>query len=318
MAGSGGRVAAGKNKKFFFLAACAVAFAAGVARAEDLPPLALIALQAPQVEAGQQRALAQRLRQRLAASHRFALVSRELTELQLSQAVFEEDGQCRGSCIDRARDVAGVSLLMSGRIDRAEGRCTVRLELTDVINEASSQRSETAGPCAAPGLQKTLDAALDRLLLRGGETPPAVAAAPAPPAVSGFASASATPSRSRARIAVQAAERGVTADALTGVRRALMEKGLQVVDGRKAQYLIRIRATVSSAPGFGDSTLLPRLATVSYELVRAGGDAMIGTGTKTGRMAHIDPNQGAALALLAAGREVADEVSQLLEAEAAR
>ena len=304
MAGRGDRVAA-----------CLTVLVALGARAEDLSPLALIALQAPQIETGQQLLLSQRLRQRLVASHRFAMVPREVSELSFSQAAFDEDGSCRGTCADRARAVAGVEILVSGRIDRADARCTVRLELTDLINDTSSQRAEVAGPCAAPGLQKTLDSAIDRILLQGGGGAiSAVSATPPPPAMTGFASTAPSATRSRLRVSVQ----GGPGEALTAVRRALMESGLQVVDGRKAQFVLRINANVSSAAAYSNSTLVPRLATVSYELVRPGSGAMIGTGTKTGRMAHIDPTQGGALALLAAGREVATEVGQLLDAEGAR
>lgn len=318
-------------------AALALALAAGAARAEGPPNAVLFDLQAPQVEAGLAAQLSARLRERVAASPGYRPQPRAQVELRLLGAPFDDSGQCGAPCQARARDLLAAEWILDGAVLRSGGGCAVRLRLTDTINGGTRQQ-EAAGRCEAAALGRALDEAWGKL--RGAAAPSPGEAAPPPPspfaqgpsdigAVIGRPNGATSARRAgpvRAAVAAQASGPGARA-AEAALRNALQDQQVEVVDAdpsavhaagaakklsKSAEFLVRVRVTTTTGPGFGGSALVPQLATLEWDVVSTTSGRVVRSGIADGKFPHIDATQGGAKAAAAAAQRAAPEIARVL------
>lgn len=319
-------------------ATLALALAAGAARAEGPPNAVLFDLQASQVEAGLAAQLSARLRERVAASPGYRPQPRAQVELRLLGAPFDDSGQCGAPCQSRARDLLAAEWILDGAVLRSGSGCAVRLRLTDTINGGARQQ-EAGGRCEPGALGRALDEAWGKL--KGAAGASAGEAAPPPPSpfaqgpsdigsVIGRPSGAAAPGHRagpvRAAVAAQATGPGARA-AESALRNALQDQQVEVVDAdpsavhaagaakklaKSAEFLVRVRVTTSTGPGFGGSALVPQLATLEWDVVSTASGRVVRSGTADGKFPHIDATQGGAKAAAAAAQRAAPEIARVL------
>lgn len=299
------------------------------------PNTVVFELLSGKAERGQVDVLSARLRARVAATPGYRPFPRALVELRLATASFDENGQCGPSCQSRARDLLAAEWLLDGVVARSGDVCNVSLRLIDTINGGAKQFA-VQGKCDAAGLGRSLDEAWAKA--RGGGEAAAPDAPPAftPTAPEPNAPVKPAPEKRRLNHAVRAAvvARESTAAAHAAeamLRQALQDQQLDVVDADAAlvnapggakklsktiDYLVRLRVETSSGPAFGGSALVPRLATLSWEVVSTGSGRVVRSGMASGRVAHIDALMGGVKAAGEAGKGAAVEIAQALNSGA--